>query len=53
MLANKIDLNPDRDIVNDLRKELRQDIHPISAVTGSGVKELTELLWQKVKEAKE
>jgi GTP-binding protein len=52
IVANKIDLDPDGDIINDLTKEFKQTIHPISAVTGSGIKELTELLWQKVKELK-
>ena len=33
-------------------KKLDKEIHPISAVTGQGIKELTELLWQKVKEIK-
>ena len=53
IVANKMDLNPEGEIVNDLGNELQQTIHPISAVTGSGVKELTELLWQKVREFKQ
>ena len=52
IVANKIDLDPDGKIVKDLRKKLNKTIHPISAVTGSGIKELSELLWQKVKELK-
>ena len=52
VVANKIDLDPDGEVVNDLRRELQQTVHPISAVTGSGVKELTELLWQRIKELK-
>ncbi len=52
IVANKIDLDPDDKIVKDLKKKLKKEIYPISAVTGSGVKELTELLWQKVKETK-
>ncbi len=65
IIANKIDLAPDspHEIgqrppshgvkkVKELQEKLQQPIHPISAVTGSGVKELTELLWQKVKELK-
>ncbi|MBN2183202.1 MAG: GTPase ObgE, partial [Sedimentisphaerales bacterium] len=51
IVANKIDLNPD-EILKELQDKLRKPIHPISAVTGSGVKELTELLWQKIKETK-
>ena len=49
IVANKIDLDPDGKIVKDLKKRLNKKIYPISAVTGSGIKELTELLWQKVK----
>jgi GTP-binding protein len=52
VVVNKIDLDPDDKIVKELRKKLPQPIHAISAVTGSGVKELTELLWQNVKESK-
>jgi GTP-binding protein len=52
IIANKTDLDPDGKIIEDLRKKLSKDIHPISAVTGSGTKELSELLWQEVKELK-
>ena len=52
IVANKIDLDPDGKIVNDLKKKLKKTIYPISAVTGEGIKELTELLWKKVKETK-
>jgi GTPase involved in cell partitioning and DNA repair len=52
IIANKTDLDPDGKIIEDLRKKLNKDIHPISAVTGSGIKELSELLWQKVKQLK-
>ncbi len=52
IVANKTDLDPDGKIIEDLRKKLKKEIHPISAVTGSGIKELSELLWQKVKQLK-
>ena len=52
IVANKIDLDPDGKIVEALRKRLNNEVHAISAVTGSGIKELSELLWQKVKEQK-
>ena len=52
IVANKIDLDPNGEMVKDLRNKLNKIIYPISAVTGSGIKELTELLWQKVKEIK-
>jgi GTP-binding protein len=50
IVANKIDLDPDGGIVENLRSNLDKDLHPISAVTGQGIKELSELLWQKTKE---
>ena len=53
IIANKIDLDPDYKKVKELQKKLGRPIHPISAVTGSGIKELTELLWKKVKELKQ
>jgi len=53
IVANKIDLNPEETIVKKLRKRLKHRIYPISAVTGAGVKDLCELLWKKVKKAKE
>ena len=52
IVANKIDLDPNGKSVADLRKKLNKEVHAISAVTGSRIKELTELLWQKVKELK-
>jgi len=52
IVVNKIDLDQDGDIVRDLRSKLSETIYPISAVTGSGVKELSELLWQKVRDLK-
>jgi GTP-binding protein len=52
IVANKIDLDPDGKIVEDLKNRLSKEVHAISAVTGSGIKELSELLWQKVKELK-
>ncbi len=50
IVANKIDLGPETKAVEELSKELGKEVHPISAVTGTGIKELTELLWQKVKQ---
>ncbi|MBN1972466.1 MAG: GTPase ObgE [Sedimentisphaerales bacterium] len=52
IIANKIDLDPDGKALKSLEDKLKRPIYPISAVTGSGIKDLTELLWQKVKELK-
>ena len=49
LVANKIDLDPDGTRIEDLRQRLSPDIVPISAATGQGIKELTELLWRKVR----
>ncbi len=52
IIANKIDLEPDGEIVAHLKEKLNSEVYPISAVTGQGIRELRELLWQKVKELK-
>ena len=52
IVANKIDLDPDSEAVKKLKRKLKKPIYPISAVTGTGVKKLTELLWQRVKAEK-
>jgi GTP-binding protein len=52
IVATKIDLDPDGIAVQSLRDKLHKEVVPISAVTGQGIRELSELLWQKVKEIK-
>ena len=52
IIANKIDLDPEGKIIKKLEKKLKKPIYPVSAVTGEGIKDLTELIWQKVKEVK-
>ncbi len=52
IIANKIDLDPDAVAVKHLEEQLGKTVVPISAVTGSGIKELSEILWQKVKALK-
>jgi len=49
IVANKIDLDPDGKTVERLTKDLKEEVHAISAVTGQGIRELSEFLWQKVK----
>lgn len=53
IVANKIDLDPDLAAVQQLEKRLGKSVASISAVTGSGLKDLCETLWQKVKLMKE
>ena len=52
IVANKIDLDPDAKIIKKLEKKLNKTVYPISAVTGEGIKQLSELLWQKARETK-
>jgi GTP-binding protein len=52
IVANKIDLDPDSRAVKKIQSKLKKKIYPISAVTSQGLKELNELLWQKVKKKK-
>jgi GTP-binding protein len=52
VIANKIDLDPNGSKVKDLQNRLECDVVPISAATGQGVRELTELLWRKIQEQK-
>jgi len=49
VVANKIDLDPDGSRLQDLQGKLKCPIAPISAATGQGVRELSELLWRKVR----
>lgn len=52
IVANKTDLDSDGKAVEDLQERLNKTVYPISAVTGSGTTELSEVLWQKVKQTK-
>ncbi len=50
IVLNKIDLDPDSKIADQLKKALNDsNILTISAVTGQGIKELTEALWNEIK----
>ncbi len=53
VLVNKMDLNPDESVVKDIETRLGRPVHRISAVTGKGIREVGELLWQTVKQAKD
>jgi GTP-binding protein len=52
IVANKADLDPEGEKLAHVRNMLGPNVPAISAVTGSGIRELSELLWQKVKELK-
>ena len=51
IVANKIDLD-DGTVVKELEDKLGQKLLPISAVTGEGVRELSELLWEEIQKTK-
>lgn len=53
IVANKIDLDVDEEIVNDIKKRLGKEVFAVSAVSGENIKPLSELLWSIVKTAKE
>jgi GTP-binding protein len=53
VVANKMDLDPDRTHFKKLYKALgNKKILPISAVTGEGINEVIEVLWEEVKKTK-
>jgi GTP-binding protein len=52
IIANKIDLDPDGLAVKRLEQQLGKTVRPISAVAGTGIKELCEVLWRRVRQAK-
>ena len=50
IVLNKIDLDPDKEIVKDIKNALGVDnVKTISAVSGEGLGELNETLWKMVK----
>lgn len=53
IVLNKIDLDPAGENLKKIKKKFRKKIFTISAVTGKGVKELKEELYQLVREEKE
>lgn len=50
--VNKIDIGECEEIVEEISEKLGLPVYAISAVTGAGVKELTEVLWKKIEESK-
>ena len=52
IVANKIDLAPTREAVDELAAELGQEVLAISGVTGAGLEPLGERLWGMIQEAR-
>ena len=52
IVLNKIDLDPDGEILKKIKKKFRKKVFTISAVTGKGIKELSEELHKLVQKEK-
>ncbi len=52
IVINKIDLDPDGEILKKIKKKFKKKIFVISAVTGKGIKELCEALHKLVQSEK-
>ena len=52
IVLNKIDLDPEGEILKKIKKKFRKKIFTISAVTGQGIKELKEGLYKLVQQKK-
>ena len=52
IVLNKIDLDPDGEITQKIKKKLRKKVYTISAATGKGTKELSEALFKLVRAEK-
>jgi GTP-binding protein len=52
IVANKIDLAPTLEAVDELSRELGQEVLAISGVTGAGLEPLGERLWSMILEAR-
>jgi len=48
IVLNKIDLAPESDIIEDIKSRLGKTVHTISAVSGQGIRELNEAIWQQL-----
>jgi GTP-binding protein len=53
IVINKIDLDPEGENLKKMKKKFKGEVFTISAVTGKGVKELSEVLYKLVQEEKE
>jgi GTP-binding protein len=53
IVLNKIDLDPEGENLKKIKKKFKGKLFTISAVTGKGVKELSEVLYKLVQEEKE
>ncbi len=52
IVANKMDLTSAKERFEEFRQQINKPVYAISAVTGQGVSELMEVLWQSVQDSK-
>jgi GTP-binding protein len=53
IVINKLDLDPDGKILKKIKKKFKKKIFTISAVTGKGIRELSEELFKLVQKEKD
>ena len=53
IVANKMDLPEAKDNFKIFKKEIKENIFPVSALTGEGIKELVECVYERVENEKE
>ncbi|MBK9127130.1 MAG: GTPase ObgE [Phycisphaerales bacterium] len=53
VVGNKLDLTDATAALEQLREALGRPVHAISGVTGAGLRELSEMLWAAVQEARQ
>lgn len=51
--GNKLDLTGASDMLDELRRELKAEVLAISGVTGQGIRELAEAMWQRVQQVRQ
>lgn len=53
ILVNKTDLDPEKKALYNFQRRLDKKVYPISAVTGQGLSEMNEHLWQMIQTVRE
>jgi GTP-binding protein len=53
ILVNKTDLDPENKALYNFQRRLGKEVYPVSAVTGQGLSEVNERLWQMLQTTRE
>lgn len=53
IVANKTDLDIEAKAVENIQQQLQARLYPVSAVTGKGIRPLTEAIWQQIQKYKQ